>query len=469
MSTCLALLLALTPSPSVARTAPAPRAELEIVVTRHADDDGWTATYSLAAPTARLVFPNNRVLFRHQRWEVATDGVELVAQDGTEVVRSTDGAPFDTVHFRIPHQPEHLDRNYEFHVPFTDGGVLLYTGHFVVDADTGPLATEITLHGREGEHILVNGAAHESVTLRHTAQDYETYAYFGRATPIETDEVVALVDPGLPEWVREHNAEYLPRLFELYTERLDLELAAKPMVFFSYLEGTPGKASFSGGALPGLIQLTVVGRDWEAPDQGDEGAFARLIGFLGHESVHLWNMPIGRTPPKPGSAWMHEGGADALSFRALAELGVIDRAGLFMRHERAINQAAKRLVGTSVRESDTPERSMNFYEAGSALALATELAIQETNPDLDLFDFWRTLLAESHASGESYTEEAYYALADRMAPGSDIGARLAAFVETRHEDPAAAFMDLFAPFASVRIELDWETGELSLAPADGGR
>jgi hypothetical protein len=54
-----------------------------------------------------------------------------------------------------------------------------------------------------------------------------------------------------------------------------------------------------------------------------------------------------------------------------------------------------------------------------------------------------------------------------MAPGSGIGERLRAFVETRHADPAAAFMDLFAPFAAVRVDLDWESGELTLEPAGG--
>ena len=146
-----------------------------------------------------------------------------------------------------------------------------------------------------------------------------------------------------------------------------------------------------------------------------------------------------------------------------------DRANLFMRHERAVNQAAKRLVGTSVRESGTAQLSMNFYEAGSALAFATELAIQEANPDLDLFDFWRELLASSRAKGDLYTEADYYALADRLAPGSGIGERLRAFVDTRHEDTPAAFMDLLAPFVAVRADLDWESGELSLEPADGGR
>jgi predicted metalloprotease with PDZ domain len=162
---------------------------------------------------------------------------------------------------------------------------------------------------------------------------------------------------------------------------------------------------------------------------------------------------------------MHEGSADALSFRVLAELGVIDRAGLFMRHARAIKQAAVRLAGASVLESGTPQLSMNFYEAGSALALATELAIQEANPELDLFDFWRQLLAAAHTNGTTYTQADYYALADRMAPDSGIGERLRTFVETRHDDPTAAFLDLFAPFEAVRVDLDWETGELTLVPA----
>lgn len=440
------------------------RPDVRIEVTRLADGDSWVASYTLAEPVRQLVFPGNTNLFRHETWTVMTDGLELVVEDGHEVLRSAGGTAFDEVGLEFASHIGQLDRSYEFHVPFTDGGVLLYTGHLEVHAEAGPLDTELVLRGRPDEHLWVAGAEHETWVQRSGGEGFGTYAYFGTATPLETDDVVALVDPGLPEWIRMESERYLPQLFELYAERLEFELPSRPMVFFSYIEGRPGMADFSGGALAELIQLTVMGQQWATREAGSDGPFERLIGFLAHESVHLWNRPTGDEQRAPGSPWMHEGSADALSFRALLELGVIDRAGLYMRHSRALNGAAQRLQGTSVRESGTPQSSMNFYEAGSALALATELAIQDADPELDLFDFWRVLLAESRASGRSFTQEDYYALADRMAPGSDIGARLRAFVEARHEDPAAAFMDLFGPFTAIEIALDWDTGRVTLAP-----
>ena len=450
------------PNVGAARQQPA---DLRIDVVRHATGDTWSATYELTEPATMLRFANNTNLFRTGAWEVATDGVELVVHDGFEVIRASDGALFERVKISVPHQPQHLDRDYEFHVPFTDGSVLLYTGHFEVQTDAGPLTTNLSLSGRDGEHIYIHGAAYDEVTVRYERDGFGTYAYFGNAEPIETDDVVALIDPGLPQWIREENERYLPQLFALYTERLGFKLDSRPMVFFSYIEGVDGMSNFSGGALNGMIQMTVMGRDW-AERKGSE-SFERLIAFLAHESVHLWNRPSGRGAIAPGSAWMHEGGADALSFSALAELGVTDRAGVLMRHERALKQAATRLVGASVRESGTPELSMNFYQAGSALALATELAVQQANPELDLFDFWRELLTAARTNGSTYQEADYYALADRMAPGSGIGERLRAFVETRHEEPVAAFIHLFAPFEEVRVDLDWDSGELILEPADG--
>jgi hypothetical protein len=438
--------------------------EVRIEVTRLADGDSWSASYTLAEPVMRLVFPDNTNLFRHAAWSVTTDGLELVVEDGHEVIRSAGGTTFEEVGLRFASNIGQLDRSYEFHVPFTDGGVLLYTGHLEVRSQAGALDTELVLSGRPDEHIWVAGAVHDTWVQRSEGEGFGTYAYFGTATPLETADVVALVDPGLPEWIRTESERYLPQLFELYAERLGFELPSRPMVFFSYISGRPGMADFSGGALEELIQLTVMGQQWATREGGSDEPFERLIGFLAHESVHLWNRPTGDQEPAPGSPWMHEGSADALSFRALLELGVIDRAGLFMRHSRALNGAAQRLQGTSVRESGNPQSSMNFYEAGSALAFATELALQDADPELDLFDFWRVLLAESRASGRSFTQDDYYALADRMAPGSDIGARLSAFVETRHEDPAAAFMDLFGPFSAIDIALDWDTGRVTIEP-----
>ena len=104
---------------------------------------------------------------------------QLVVEDGHEVIRSAGGAMFEEVGLRFASNIGHLDRSYEFHVPFTDGGVLLYTGHLEVRSQAGSLDTELVLSGRPDEHIWVAGAVHDTWVQRSEGEGFGTYAYFG--------------------------------------------------------------------------------------------------------------------------------------------------------------------------------------------------------------------------------------------------------------------------------------------------
>jgi hypothetical protein len=58
--------------------------------------------------------------------------------------------------------------------------------------------------------------------------------YFGPIAPVEADETISVVDPGLPDWLERTARKTIPRLFDLYARRLGAKLPRRPTVLSSY-------------------------------------------------------------------------------------------------------------------------------------------------------------------------------------------------------------------------------------------
>ena len=164
------------------------------------------------------------------------------------------------------------------------------------------------------------------------------------------------------------------------------------------------------------MQLAVEGR----PDLEERpGDTERLFRFLAHESAHLWNGEMFRHGGDDGAVWMHEGGAEAFAFRALAELGVISRARHLDMESEAVNACIDGLDGHPVNTSAERRAFRNYYTCGAAVGLLTEGALRGESPDLDLFDFWRALFEAAGQNDGVYTQALYLATLDAMAPASE--------------------------------------------------
>jgi hypothetical protein len=159
--------------------------------------------------------------------------------------------------------------------------------------------------------VLLNGTRVRDAQTR----DSQTYVVFGALRPIETPDMIAIVDPQLPTWIRELIERAVPALFSRYTQELGRLNDLKPTLLVNWSGPTPGIVARSGSALHGLIAMTYEGAGMlqETRVQRDQG-----LWFIAHEAAHFW---LGQTVSYEYArdSWITEGGADLLAVRAVAE------------------------------------------------------------------------------------------------------------------------------------------------------
>lgn len=403
------LLLLLLPVGCVSMTPPlASRAPL-IVVEEEADGEHWRATWQLSEPTRELLFQRPASGFRSAVFEVLTPGFAFAKKGDLEVLR-TSGAPAQSITVRFPEYSRPMRKEYEFFRSFSDGSVALYTGHLVArpltDDDPedceGCFIRSFELRARPDVPVIVEGRVMQSPVAWTDEREQGTYVYFGAIEPVETPEMISIVDPALPDWLLKETKDALPALFDLYTQRFGVALPERPTILFSYSNDRQSGYWSGGGTLPGQIQLTVGGTGW---DSRSEEAMLNLFHFLAHEAVHLWNGQIVNYPDSEDS-WMHEGSADALAGRTLLEIGLIDEARFLDYQTAALNEC---LRGTfALREAARRGDVFLYYACGNMIALLTE----QTTPDHDLFDFWRELVDRALDSGHYHADDYFDVWAD---------------------------------------------------------
>lgn len=432
----------------------APEPPIEVTVQRLAEDR-WQAVYRLAEPAPAVRFVRTPP-FRGEEWNVETPGLTLTRVGEADLVIGEQ--PFDRLTISFPTNTTPLVKDYELVDRFTDGSVILYSGHLdlhpvAADADgaweraarIAPTERPVMAYrflplADEGVYVPGGGDRWESATSG-------VYVYFGDLRPLESEHVVAFVDPGLPDDLRRAFDRSLPRLFELYEERFAAKLAIRPTV---YLNAVPSARGYStrGGVTGAVVQLAVEA-DFAAPppDLGE-----RLVHLIAHEAAHLWNGNRFHHRQRGGSSWLHEGSADALAERALAEIGEYDTADLARLASRQATQCARGLVDTRLIDSTAGGRFQLMYACGAVVALLTERGWREG----DLFDFWARLFAGSREDGE-YTVADYLALTWQLAgPGvADSVYRLI------HEELADPFDFLRAALGEVGVEAAVAVGAAS--------
>jgi hypothetical protein len=393
----------------------------------------WRATYHLSAPATALRFERPASFFRERIWTVVTPGYQFGRDGDAQVVRVAAGAtPQRDIVFEFPEYTATLPKEYELFLPFTGGAVAVFTGHFratpIVNDAGGETLRAIDVTPPDGMKAVVRGRV---VTGRVTFSDSigeGTYIYLGNTTPIETPDVVAIVDPGMPPWLVTLFNENLPRLFAAYRERFGYPLPWKPVVLFSFGDAASPGLSSGGGTLTGLVNMTFTGGDWlqQTPARTEQA-----VALIAHESAHLWNGHLAENVDQAAGSWMHEGSADALATEMLYALGVIDSARYRARREEAINQCATAMASGSVATAGSRNAIREIYDCGFVLTMWTAAAAHGANSTANAFTFWHDLIASAAANKGSYDQARYFAVLEREHVPDSVIAGMKAFVATR--------------------------------------
>ena len=364
-------------------------------------------------------------------WHVVTSGYRLARTDDGQVLVITEGgAPQTEIVVEFAEFTETIPKEYELFQPFSDGAVALYTGHFYATpvgpayADTAQSIRTIRLTPPAGTHAVVRGRVHDGPLSWTDPHGDGTYIYLGTATPIETPDLIAVVDPGMPEWLAQRLHARLPELFATYAARFGVSLPWKPVVLYSFDDADVSGYSSSGGTLTGLIQMTLTGSAWR---RASAAAEEHVFQLLAHEAVHLWNGQLVGNPGDGGS-WMHEGAANAMAHDLLLEFRVIDAERHRAIREEAINECFVALGDGPVNLAHRRGAFGVFYDCGELIALWTEAAVRQVDSAADLFAFWRDLVAAARAGEGHYDEDLYFATLATRGVGELVREQMRTFV-----------------------------------------
>jgi hypothetical protein len=366
----------------------------------------WEVRYTLSAPARELRFV--RVDARGQRaatWTAVDPTFAITLQDGEEVVRRNDGAAFDTAAFRMAPRYAQLEKDYAPFAPFGDGGMLVHTGRFHACAGpcVGGETFDLTLAPPAGAHAIVHGKVVESV--RFEDRDSGTNLYVGKALPVATPDVVAVIDGAFPADTRARLESLLPRLMAFYGREFGA-LPTRPMLFASRDENHPGGGyGYQGGTLPGQVFMHFYGRH-EA--FGTPAFAARVDWFFAHEAAHLYQRF--ESLADPGDSWIHEGGADALAAVALQALEVIDREAVQARLQQSLDACAKSIARHPLAQAHAEGSFDAYYSCGFVLQMAVDGAARRASDgDCGLACVWREFQAQV-AAGKPWNGDTFIAV-----------------------------------------------------------
>lgn len=432
-------------------------AQVRVEVTRRGDT--WTADYQFDRESPVWVFPRSDETredhqpWRQPTWSVETAGVNVERRGWYDVLVANRGNVPKTVRIRFTPIPKALQNDYAPALVFTDGSVALFVAQFEVfpmDSVSAAKALPSDLNNQvvPDAHIqyVFRDAAGPVLSGGKYASPAETlephaYAFFGRTRTIETPDMIGILDPALPEWVRNSITDAVPRLLARYTQELGPPPAGKPTIMLSWSGPTPGLVSRAGSVLPGLIVLTYEGAGVleEDPEQRIQG-----LWFIAHEAAHFW---LGQTVAYEYArdAWITEGGADLLAMRLIAGVETDYDWHAEFNHSLADCAALTRRRGIE-RARDRNE-SRAYYACGAVFGLVAESASGKS-----FFGFVRHLIQDNRVDG-IVTRAEWLAELDAATKKPDLSRDIARLLDRGVPDPEA-FLAALLRRAGVDVILD---------------
>lgn len=334
----------------------------EITVTEDPTSDTWTVAITLPRPVMGLSFDRKRNHFRAATWKAMAEGglvpISFGEREGHEVMLASGTTPFRQALLTFKSDVEEKNSDYLLNVAFTDGSKLFYTGHLdaqllecssqasceasAATVSTPRSARDTRWHFRTTatrDILVLESRSKGALDWSPPASGFEdgTYAYFGQIAVADTPASRVVLDPGMPRWMVESATEYLPRVIDWYGKDTHLPLPFKPLIFVAFDRPQSSGRDLKGGGLDHVLQLRAMGSGW---NEDTPETRSKWLEFLGHEVFHLWDGGIAVPKDDAGDAWISEGSANALSYRALLALGVIHQP----EYDKLVVRAANRCL-----------------------------------------------------------------------------------------------------------------------------
>ena len=352
----------------------------------------WVVTYALTTPAKTLTFVRNPDISRSSRWFAQDSDKEIVFDRAKrqDVVRSKSGKSISRVSFLLTPTYKHLGKDYAPFSPFSDGGNAFHTGRLFACANTCTQETwQLTLSVPSDEHIVLNGNVAKN-TVSWTDNNDGRVVYVGQQQPIITDEVIALIDQGLPESVNVSLEQDIPNIMAFFSQRLNPLKGEKPTLFASY--ANVDDHSTQGGTLPNQIFM-----HWNRDDLDERASHISFVNqtlwFFAHEVAHLYQSGSTEGVSENNEqSWLHEGSAEYFAAIAISALYEGTNNYVESRVTNAFKRCTEGLTQTTLAHAYESGHFNLYYSCGMIMHRAIDSVVQEkTSGETSLFTLWKHL------------------------------------------------------------------------------
>ncbi|MEO1242090.1 MAG: hypothetical protein AAFX54_09285 [Pseudomonadota bacterium] len=394
---------------------------------RQETGDGLRVTYDLERSQRALGFNKIRGGYHELFWTIETSGFQLVKKRGQIWIERLDGKRFSNVVVTAAPADRRLSKQYQPISRYGDGGLMVYTGHFWPVSIRGQrLDAVFNFHPLADSKVVTFGEHEPALMDWRSPMNHPSFVYMGPLEPVETVDVMAVVDPDAPQWIIDEFYELTPRAFEHLSKEFGYSLTTKPNLFLAApLGDEEGRLRFAGDALPGQFQVTLAGAAW---NNRTEQALNIFRSSTVHEAVHLWQAPA-RPVGGEIASWIHEGAADAIAAETLLAINYWDRLEYAKYFVGAREECAKGLKYGSLASAERRYSYRALYACGHVIAEAVSIA-----EDKPVADFWRALVMQAQ-NENGYSEDTYFDLVMNRTGDADFVEKLRDFVRTPLANP----------------------------------
>ncbi len=389
--------------------------DAQVLATISALSDGrWRVIYIFDRPHSALFFPRSSGNYRESTWKPVTRGVSLKRLDGFDAVLMK--KPMTAIEFLFTPYTQTVPKDYTPFIPFSDGGLALYTGQFELLPETDRksiAALQGDIDRWKGEQPMFavrvlsdKSMVHDGEVRRREAVQVSrgdgTYIYVGEASLVQGADMTGVIDPGLPGWLKQRVEPELASIFNANRALWGEGLGQKATLLFAF-RGFEGEGmSNKGGAVNSLLALESSGEDLRF---FHEDILIYFRWFFAHEVVHLFQNRNSVTIAARSDGWMTEGAANAMAISVLSEIGVTDDDFVLEKYGKAIDDCSEYLGDGPLIGAAQRGQFDAFYTCGDLIAQMTDAALA----DDDLFSFWNALLARGgEAEQQQYTSTDYF-------------------------------------------------------------
>ncbi len=403
---------------------------------QQADETELRVLYEWRRVRREMTFFNIAGEYRERRWTVATTGFEIVRSDDDDRVRRTDGKRFKRVEIIARPDVVRLDKEYQPVTRYGAGGAMLYTGHlWPITKARGRVNATFDFTPSPGAQVVTFGDRALRLENWRSPEAHPAFVYMGPLAPVETDDVMALIDPEAPRWIVADFNDIVPRAFAVLSDLFGFTPETKPNLFLSAdLSGEPGRLSYAGDALPAQFQIMLHGGAWRQANKKARDVFRHSTI---HEAVHLWQAAA-RPSNNETPEWIHEGGADAITAEVLVALGEWDSAAFEANAAAARAECARELGGGSLNGASARQDFRALYTCGQVIADAVAIAGGGTSAS-----FWQSLIEQAR-DADGYTEAMFYELIEERTGDAEFARAVRHFAQTPLAEPAREIEGLMA-------------------------